>query len=315
VTQRGTTLAAAIGCVVAIAGCAAGSYSPDVTPSMPAPRQALRAEYRFFYDALSDYGDWILIEPYGYLFRPDVNFVAWRPYTEGYWVPTDIYGWVWVSSEPFGWATYHYGQWGYDRFQGWVWQPGANWGPAWVDWRATEDYVGWAPVMPPGMDPGIVPGGAYVYLPTMQLPSTNASVGILRADAIGAAVARSERVRNLEERDGVTFNRGPSIEAVERVVGPLPRSRLDDLVPRNMALERSAASDTARPGGDDAVERTQQAGVRAAREAKTFVRQGGRAPERLPVVRPLGVAGEPTSPAPRKKPAPAPRKAPPDSAR
>jgi hypothetical protein len=27
-------------------------------------------EYRVFYDALVDYGDWILIEPYGWVFRP-----------------------------------------------------------------------------------------------------------------------------------------------------------------------------------------------------------------------------------------------------
>ena len=90
-TRTGLAAFLALACLGA-GGCAATGYSPDVTPSMPAPRQALRPEYRFFYDALSDYGDWVLIEPYGYLFRPDVNFVAWRPYTDGYWVPTDIYG-------------------------------------------------------------------------------------------------------------------------------------------------------------------------------------------------------------------------------
>ena len=52
-----------------------------------------------------DDGDWTLIEPYGYVFRPHVNFVAWSPYQYGFWAPSDVYGWVWISAEPFGWAT------------------------------------------------------------------------------------------------------------------------------------------------------------------------------------------------------------------
>jgi len=56
-----------------LAGCAG---TADLTParvSMPAARAALRPELRIFYDALQDYGDWILIEPFGYVFRPSLN--------------------------------------------------------------------------------------------------------------------------------------------------------------------------------------------------------------------------------------------------
>ena len=84
------------------------------------------------------------------MFRPQVDFSDWRPYSYGFWAPSDAYGWVWVSSEPYGWATYHYGRWYYDEFQGWVWIPGAEWGPAWVAWEQTDDYVGWAPLGPGG---------------------------------------------------------------------------------------------------------------------------------------------------------------------
>src|SRR5207245_161040 len=68
---------------------------------------------------------------------------TWRPYTDGHWVYTDV-GWTWVSEEPFGWATYHYGRWTRLRNIGWVWVPGDEWAPAWVSWRKSSDYVGWA---------------------------------------------------------------------------------------------------------------------------------------------------------------------------
>jgi hypothetical protein len=31
---------------------------------------------------------------------------------------------------------------------GWVWVPGTEWGPAWVSWRRSPGYVGWAPLPP-----------------------------------------------------------------------------------------------------------------------------------------------------------------------
>jgi hypothetical protein len=102
----------------------------------------------FFYDALDPYGEWIEIDRYGYAFRPNTNQIAmWRPYTDGGWVYTE-YGWTWRSNEPFGWATYHYGRWARLPRLGWVWIPGTEWGPAWVSWRRSTDYVGWAPLPP-----------------------------------------------------------------------------------------------------------------------------------------------------------------------
>lgn len=102
----------------------------------------------FFYTALDPHGDWVQLDRYGFAFRPraarDPN---WRPYTAGGWVYTD-YGWTWRSDEPFGWATYHYGRWARVPRLGWVWVPGSEWGPAWVSWRRSNDYVGWAPLPP-----------------------------------------------------------------------------------------------------------------------------------------------------------------------
>ena len=145
---------------------------------MPAARAGLSAEYRVFYDALQDYGDWPLIEPFGYVFRPygtrDETGARTSTATGR---PREMYGWVWISSEPYGWATYHYGDWFYDDYQGWVWIPGLDWGPAWVSWVKTPDYIGWAPLFPPGYAPETGAGRR------VSLRDDGALAGHRRADA------------------------------------------------------------------------------------------------------------------------------------
>ncbi len=88
---------------------------------------------------------------WGEVWVPDDVPSDWRPYTYGHWIYTDEWGWYWVSDEQeedWGWITYHYGRWAHDRRLGWFWVPGDEWGPAWVDWRRGDDYVGWAPLPP-----------------------------------------------------------------------------------------------------------------------------------------------------------------------
>jgi hypothetical protein len=101
----------------------------------------------FFYDALEPDGDWLWIEPYGWVWAPNDVAPFWRPYTVGHWEWTD-WGWTWVSAERWGWATYHYGRWVRADRHGWVWIPGDVWGPAWVAWRNGPGVVGWAPLPP-----------------------------------------------------------------------------------------------------------------------------------------------------------------------
>ena len=75
----------------------------------------------------------------------------WRPYTRGRWIYTDDWGWYWEAADEeaaWGWVAYHYGRWVLDHDLGWIWVPGEDWGPAWVDWRYGDDYVGWAPLPP-----------------------------------------------------------------------------------------------------------------------------------------------------------------------
>ncbi len=104
-----------------------------------------------FYDRLSPHGAWTWTQGQ-YVWVPTGVDSGWRPYTRGRWVYTD-YGWTWASDEPFGWATYHYGRWGFSHSIGWFWVPGNRWGPAWVSWRQSDDYLAWAP-LPPAYDRG-----------------------------------------------------------------------------------------------------------------------------------------------------------------
>jgi hypothetical protein len=276
--------------------CAVGGGLQPLPQSMPAARAALQPEYRVFYDALTDYGDWTLIQPYGYVFRPRVAVAQWRPYGDGFWVPTDLYGWVWVSAEPFGWATYHYGQWFYDQFQGWVWLPGVDWAPAWVDWRATDTYVGWAPTAPRGASSSAVPGGAFTYVAADELAETDLKNHTVSANDLGEAAAQARPIQNIAESSGVRFNRGPSLQWIERVAGPLNRARIDDVAPAISLAAPSGmrqrargdlSSKTDRPA--DSLVVVQRAAEKAAREARLVTEQGSAPPERLSMVRPFGV--------------------------
>ncbi len=101
----------------------------------------------FFYSSLRPYGEWIEIENGFYGWRPVRVRAGWRPYMNGRWAWTD-HGWYWMSYEPFGWAVFHYGRWYHDEYYGWIWIPDDVWGPAWVEWRSNDDYIGWAPLPP-----------------------------------------------------------------------------------------------------------------------------------------------------------------------
>ncbi len=115
--------------------------------------QGENISFRTFYDQLSPYGQWVNTSEFGQVWIPDAG-PDFQPYrTSGHWVYTD-YGWTWVSSYRWGWAPFHYGRWSYADEFGWYWIPGYQWSPAWVAWRHSEEYYGWAPLSP-GLSIGI----------------------------------------------------------------------------------------------------------------------------------------------------------------
>lgn len=119
--------------------------------TLPAQAQAGpegEVDLETFHRELSPFGKWFEHSRWGEVWRPDVED-GWRPYTRGHWAWTDEHGWYWVAEEEWGWAPFHYGRWVFDdNEEEWLWIPGTEWAPAWVQWRESEDYVGWAPLPP-----------------------------------------------------------------------------------------------------------------------------------------------------------------------
>jgi hypothetical protein len=118
-------------------------------------------------------------------------------------------------------------------------------------------------------------------------------------------MAEARPIENLTRRDGITFNRGPSIPLVERYAGPLPRVQIDDLVPASdpfgiRRAERDSISRTLAPGASQA-EAIRLAAEEAAREARAVTEQGGPPPARVPVVRPVGTPAPAPAPVDRTR--------------
>jgi hypothetical protein len=104
----------------------------------------------YFYDALAPYGAWTYVAGLGYCWQPAVYAVdhSWQPYGDrGRWMSTAS-GWYWQSDYSWGWAPFHYGRWYRQKGTGWVWAPDRTWAPAWVSWRQSAEYAGWAPLPP-----------------------------------------------------------------------------------------------------------------------------------------------------------------------
>ena len=293
---------------VAQLACSTTATVPDNTPNMPAARAGLRPEYRLFYDELGDSGDWVLIEPYGFVFRPRTRFANWSPYYDGFWSPSDSYGWVWVSGEPFGWATYHYGRWIDDDFQGWVWVPGLDWAPAWVAWTGNDQVVGWAALGPGGGFDTPSPGSNFHFVARSDMGSTDLRTKLLNPDQARVAARTAQPIENLDEVERVLVNRGPKIEWVEQAAGPLRRARVQDVITTvrdKLEAERNAPQRTA-PGlkpRDD----LQKAADAEARRVRTVMQNKQAQPDVIPRFKPaFGSApqAKPTKAGRGMKPAP-----------
>jgi hypothetical protein len=112
-----------------------------------AARADVQVSIDMFHQELAPYGRWGDDPRYGQVWYPAVA-QGWRPYyNDGHWVYSDEDGWLWVSDVSWGWAPFHYGHWVLTDY-GWAWVPGTVWGPAWVTFRSSPEYIGWAPLPP-----------------------------------------------------------------------------------------------------------------------------------------------------------------------
>jgi hypothetical protein len=185
----------------------------------------------FFYDNLSEGGNWIEVGDYGYCWQPSVavSNASWRPYSDGYWAYTDL-GWTWISYEDFGWATYHYGRWIRLRGRGWAWVPGREWGPAWVSWRTGGDYVGWAPLPPrrageywdeqpitARVDIDFDIGPAYYnFIDVRYIGEPVLRERIFAADQNVTYITKTVNVTNITYNNSAVYNYGPDYNTLSR---------------------------------------------------------------------------------------------------
>ena len=140
----------------------ASPLANPVAPQAPEPPANVVTQYvaavesqapvtvEYFNTYLAPHGTWVDVAEYGRCWRPTIVTIdrSWKPYCNGgRWVWSN-HGWYWQSDYSWGWAAFHYGRWCNDRGAGWVWVPGSVWAPAWVSWRKSKDYCGWAPLPP-----------------------------------------------------------------------------------------------------------------------------------------------------------------------
>lgn len=177
------------------------------------------------YDYLSPYGYWVRYQSYGHVWIPTVDRYDWRPYTNGRWVRSD-YGWTWVSNYRWGWVPFHYGRWGYDARIGWYWVPGDVWSPAWVSWRSSQLYIGWAPI-PPGVPfiPGRgivfqgqnIPHRHWVFMQSPYFMRQNIYSYVLPYERNVTIINRTVHKTSLSMRNNRVYNEGLDVGYVENV--------------------------------------------------------------------------------------------------
>jgi Family of unknown function (DUF6600) len=195
------------------------------------------ADVSVFYEPLAPYGTWIALPEYGQVWVPHDVSPEWRPYTIGRWVYTD-YGWTWVSDQEWGWAPFHYGRWTFVASYGWVWIPGTVWAPAWVVWRHSPGWVGWAPLPPqvvvrPGIeiraaniDMHINPSW-FCFVEEHRILAPHVRTYIAPPARNVSLIQVTQNVTHYTVIQNRVVNRGIPVERIERVIArPVPRMRI-----------------------------------------------------------------------------------------
>jgi hypothetical protein len=157
--------------------------------------------YTYGLSDLSYYGSFFNVAAYGSCWQPYFTGIGWDPFMDGVWMFDPRFGYVWVSSYPWGWMPYHYGSWMYaGGGLGWCWLPGNAWIPYYVP------VVSPPPLGPPrGHKPPHPPapgGGRFVPVgrgpTTSTLLASNAAVSTLVVKPGDAGLSIPRGVRNLK---------------------------------------------------------------------------------------------------------------------
>lgn len=210
-------IAVSMALAVALYSCSA---SRQVQGSASVADQQVTVNYQTFYDDLSPYGSWIDYPGYGYVWSPSI--ADFQPYgTNGYWVSTTA-GWSWNSGYNWGWAPFHYGRWFYETGYGWLWVPGYEWAPAWVAWRNSPDFYGWAPLAP-GMQIGVsvgIPYEHWTFVDHHYLNDRNLTTHIIDNSRKEVIYNNTTVINNINYTSNKTvYAKGPDVQEVQKYTG------------------------------------------------------------------------------------------------
>jgi len=92
--------------------------------------------YAYGMSDLNYYGNYMSVPGYGMVWQPYFMDASWSPFQDGGWSYYSGYGYLWVSSYPWGWMPYRYGNWAFVPGYGWFWQPGS-----WNSWNTLPRVV------------------------------------------------------------------------------------------------------------------------------------------------------------------------------
>jgi hypothetical protein len=216
-----------IGCVIYV------PYVRDWDPERPGEyeEQEYYDEYpedldvSYFYELLSHHGIWTNYSPYGYVWVPHHLGYRWKPYTRGSWIWTN-HGWTWLSDFSWGWAPFHYGRWSWDREFGWFWVPDTVWGPAWVTWRYSDLYIGWAP-LPPEVEfmysegihslPFELPGDFWIFVEAPFFMDSYIYRYMLPWERNVTIIGYTSPVTHIYVENYMVINRGIDIDRIRRI--------------------------------------------------------------------------------------------------
>ncbi len=204
------------------------ALAPRVQPYFGSPQAyGPNEDTSYFYDRLSPYGDWTELSPYGFVWVPRHMGYRWRPYSDGHWAWTDD-GWTWIANEEWGDIPFHYGRWGWDNDLGWFWVPGSVWGPAWVTWRSSDQYMGWAP-LPPGFEFNVgmnfnslslnIAPNFWVFIQGPYFQDLDLNSYVLPFERNQTIIDYTAMHNNIYTRNNRIINEGIGVDEVRRITG------------------------------------------------------------------------------------------------
>ena len=234
---HGKTMRNALLALLVASGTGAAFAQTSLSAEIHAGPGGTTVDVGYFYDDLASEGNWVQSPSYGWVWSPRSVASDWRPYRDGNWVWSDQ-GWTWVSNEPYGWATYHYGRWYDDPQFGWAWVPGNDWAPAWVSWQEGGDYIGWAP-LPPSVNVAVGFSGplsvslgydSYLFVPERQFLAPRLSGYYVSQNQVPVIYRQTRNITNYRYTDNRVYNTGVAVDRIQRATGhPVQRYQLADL--------------------------------------------------------------------------------------